>query len=287
MYGKKAIYFNYKSYGAFIGLMFIPALLVLFGGSMAYMFLSIYPIFFGVGLGALIAFPGLPRLMAINSNAALKLNQNKKALRKIRTAVRLPFAPISAHIFHAYVEIINGNIKIASEIISEIEKGKLSYSEKAKQDAIQALIIWKSSENPEAGLKYLEDKDRKGADEAILYVKGLLMNIVSETADARKYNEEAFRMDQANRDILSNIVISYSRTGQDRDAKIMFRTLYQDMVATSDALCFMAKIKEKENKKPDAREFIEKALEIESSDINIVSKEELKKYLAELQREEI
>ncbi len=287
MYGKKAIYFNYKSYGAFIGLIFIPALLILLGGSLAYMFLSLYPIFFGVGLGLILAFPGLPRLMAINSNAALKLDQYKKALRKIRIAVKLPFAPLSAYIFHSYVEMINGNIKDAGDILNRINKDSLSYSEKAKWDAVNALILWKNSESPDSGLKYLEDKDRKGADEAILYVKGKLMNLKAETSAARKYNEIAFEINQSNRDILSNMVISYCRTGQDRDAKIMFRTLYHDMKATSDALCFMAKIIEKENKKSDAIDFINKALEIETSGLDSISCDELKKYLVELEREEL
>lgn len=287
MYGKKAIYFNYKSYGSFIGLIFIPALLVLLGGSLAYMFLSIYPILFGVGLGLLLAFPGLPRLMAINANASLKLDRYKKSLRIIRIAVKLPFAPVSVNIFHAYVEMINGNVNDAVSILDAIENDSLSYSEKAKWDATKALILWKENENPDYGLKYLEDKDRRGADEAILYVKGKLMNIKAETSDARKYNEKAFEINQANRDILSNTVISYCRTGQDRDAKIMFRTLYHDIKATSDALYYMAKIKEKENKKVDARDFITKALEIETSELNIISYNELENYLIELKQGEL
>ncbi len=49
----------------------------------------------------------------------------------------------------------------------------------------------------------------------------------------------------------------------------------------------MAKIIEKENKKSDAIDFINKALEIETSGLNLISHDELKKCLAEMEREEL
>lgn len=283
MYGKKAIYFNYKSYGGFIAFIFIPALLVLMGGSMAYMFLAWQPIFIGVLAAVLLAMPGYPRFMAINANVALKLDKNKKALKKMRVAAKLPFATLSVHIFHAYVELINGHVKEASDILDRMQMEKLSYSEKAKWDATKALCLWLDSGNPDEALKYLEDKDRKGADESILYVKGKLLNLTGETSEARKYNETAIETNQENRDILSNMVISYCRTTQDKDAKIMFRTLYHDMKATSDALYYMATIKEKENKNLDAVDFIKKALEIERSSVDLITEDGLHSYKDKLE----
>jgi len=287
MYGKKAIYFNYKSYGAFISLILVPALLILLGGSIAYMFLSLYPILFGVGLGIIIAFPGLPRIKAINANADIKLNKYKKALRKTSAAARLPFAPDSVKVFHAYLLTLNNNIKESDEKLDNLISKNLSYSEKAKWDAVKALNIWLKYNNPAEGIKYLEDKDRKGADEAILYVKGKLLNLLDDKSGARKYNEAAFELNQSNRDILSNLTISYCRTSQDRDAKIMFRTLYNDMETTKDALYFMAELKEKEEKFKDAVDFLKNALEIEEAATDIIKKDQIASLIERIEREKL
>lgn len=287
MYGKKAIYFNYKSYGAFIALILTPALLVLLGGSLSYMFLSLYPLLFGVGLGLIIASPGLPRIKAINANADIKLNKYKKALKKTSAAVVLPFAPISIKVFHAYLLTLNNHIKESDEKLEGIELKNLSYSERAKWDAVKALNIWLNNNDPAKGLAYLENKDRKGADEAILYVKGKLLNLIDDTSRARKYNEDALGLNQANRDILSNLVISYCRTGQDRDAKIMFRTLFNDMKTTKDALYFMAEIKERENKIQDAVDFLKTALEVEEAATDIIKSDQLKNKIERLERENL
>jgi len=284
VYGKKAIYFNYKSFGGFIAFILVPALLVLSGGSMAYMFLAWQPIFIGISAAILLSSPGFPRLLAINANADLKENKYKKALKKTGRAVKLPFAPLNVKTFHAYVLLLNGKIPEAKDALTKVKDKEMSYSEKSKWEAINAQLLWVESDNPDEGLKYLEDKDRKGADEAIAYTKGKLLNASDATAAARKYNESSYEMHNANRDILSNLVISYCRTGQTRDAKILFRTLYNDLGCTSDSLYFMANIKETENKYKDAVEFIKAALEIETSATDIANRSQLEKYLEELNR---
>ena len=284
MYSKKAIYFNYKSFGGFIAFILVPALLVLSGGSIAYMFLAWQPIFIGVAAAILLASPGFSRLLAINANADLKANKYKKALKKTGRAVKLPFVPINVKTFYSYVLLLNGKTPEARDALNKVVDKEMSYSEKSKWEAINAQILWVESDNPEEGLKYLDDKDRKGADEAIAYTKGKLLNASEDTAAARKYNELSYEMHIANRDILSNLVISYCRTGQTRDAKILFRTLYNDLGATSDSLYFMATIKESETKYKDAVEFIKAALEIETSATDIVSRNQLEKYLEELKQ---
>ncbi len=83
------------------------------------------------------------------------------------------------------------------------------------------------------------------------------------------------------------MVVSYCRTGQDRDAKIMFRTLYHDIKAASDVRYIMEKIEEKDNRKDDTREFITKVSEIETSSIDLINCDELYKCLVELKQEEL
>lgn len=283
MYGKKAIYFNYKSYGGFIVFMLIPALLVLMGASVAYSFLAWQPMLIGIAAAVLLASPGYPRFIAINANADLKLNKYKKALRRMERAVKLPFAPVGVMIFHSYVLLLNGRNHESRELLNKVKDKDMSYSEKAKWDGINALLLWVESGNPENGLKYLEDKDRKGVDEAISYVKGKLLNASSNTADARKYNEKAMDMHTGNRDILSNLVVAYCRTGQIRNAKIMFRNLYHDMGTTADALYYMAVIKKEESKAKDAVDFIKTALEIESSSVDLIKNEQLVSFKEKLE----
>lgn len=283
MYGKKAIYFNYRSYGGFVAFMLIPALLVLMGGGVAYMFLAWQPIFIGMVLAAILASPGYPRFMAINANVDIKANKYKKALKRTSIAVKLPFAPLSVKIFHAYVLLLNGMLPEARTYLKKIKDREMIYSEKAKWDSINALMIWVETNDPAEGLKYLNEMESTGSDEAISYAEGKLLNNTDDTAAARKYNEKAYEMHNGNRDILSNLVISYCRTGQIRDAKILFRTLYSDLGTTSDALYFMAKIKEDESKKADAVEFIKAALEIEGSATDLITREGLQVYKEKLE----
>ncbi len=87
--------------------------------------------------------------------------------------------------------------------------------------------------------------------------------------------------------IINHRTIFYCRTRHDKDAKIMLKTLYQDIKATSNARYFMAKINEKENKKDDVRDFITEAFEIKTSSINLINRDELNKCLADLKQEEL
>jgi len=287
MYSKKAVYFNYKSFAASFFLLLFPAALVMLGGSMAIATLSLYPILGGVVIAVIIAFPGLPRLLAINANADLKLDKFKDALKKIKTAGRLPFAPVSVHIFAAYVLILNGMLDEAKEKIDEIRLMEMSLPEKSKYSATFALLDWLRSGSAEKGLEKLAEINRRGADEAVYYVAGKLMNICREPAEARKYNEEAMEMHPGNRGIMENLVISYCRTGQDKDAKLLFRNLYYDLKATSDSFYYMAGIKIKENKKSDAVDFMKAALETEEASTCIISRSEMEKRLKEAQETSI
>ncbi|MDX1357272.1 MAG: hypothetical protein R3232_00425 [Clostridia bacterium] len=284
MYGKKAIYFNYKTYGGFVVFMLIPALLILAGLSMAaFLFVAWQPALIGICAGILLAFPGYPRLLAINANNDLKSDKYKKALKKTRRAVRLPFAPISVKAFNSYVLLLNGMIKEADDELKKIKDREKSYSEKAKCDAIKALLIWVETGKADEALSYLTGEGINDADEAISYVKGKLMNTMDDKAAARKHNETAYEMYGGNRDILSNLIISYCRTGQTRDAKLLFRTLYHDLGTTVDALYYMAKVKEAESKYKDGAEFVDAALEIENSPIDLSTKDELVSYKSKLE----
>ncbi len=284
MYGKKAIYFNYKSYGAFVALLFIPALLVLAGLSMAaFLFLAWQPALIGIAAGLILAFPGYPRLLAINANSDQKANKYKRALKKTIKAVKLPFAPLSVKTFNAYMLLLNDRIQEAKEALNAVKDKEMSYSEKAKWEAVFAMVIWIESKDALEGLKYLEHEGRNDADEAFAYVRGKLLNSMDDKSAARKHNEWAYEMYGGNRDILSNLVISYCRTGQTREAKILFRTLYNDLGATSDSLYFMAKVKKSESKYKDAVEFVEAALEIENSTTDLASKDDLLSYKSKLE----
>lgn len=283
MYSKKAIYFNYKTYGGFIAFVLIPFLITALGLSLGtFMFTAWQPMLIGIGLGILIALPSYPRLMAINANIDLKANKFKKALRRTKRAVRMPFTPLGVRIFHAYILLLNGELKKTQELLKDIEDKKMSYSERAKWEAVTALSIWKDTDSPEQALEYLDESDRAGADEAITYVKGKLLNILDDKAASRNYNEKAYEMHNANRDILSNLVISYCRTTQDRDAKILFRTLYSDLKATPDSLYYMAQIKIRDGKKEDAAEFIQAAIDIEESALDIVSHAQMETFLEQM-----
>lgn len=284
MYGKKAVYFNYKNYGSFVLFMFVPALIVLAGLSMAASyFLAWQPALIGIALGVMLAFPGYPRLLAINANRELKSNKYKKALKKTGRAVKMPFAPVSVWIFHAYLLLLNNKTSISGEILKKVKDKKMSYSEKAKWEAVQALLTWVESGDAVLGMKYIDEKAGEYSDEAISYAKGKLLNSMDDKAAARNHNESAYEMYGGNRDILSNLVISYCRTGQTRDAKLLFRTLYNDLGATVDSLYFMAKVKETESKYKDGAEFIEAALEIESASTDLASKDTLIEYRDKLE----
>ena len=290
MYGKKAIYFNYKTYGGFIAFVLIPFLLVMFGLSLgAFTFLAWQPMFIGIGLGLLLAMPGYPRLSAINANINLKANKYTKALKKTTRAMIMPFTPVGVKIFHAYVLLINGELQKAKDLLKKIKNDRMVYSEKAKWEAVYTFTLWLDSGNTDQALQHIEKTDM--ADEAIAYAKGKLLNALEDKAAARNYNDKAYGKYNANRDILSNLIIAYTRTTQDRDAKILFRTLYQDLNATSDSLYYMAQVKLRDGKKTDAAEFMQAAFDIEESALDIVSHDEIKGHLErlnnELNREEL
>ncbi len=282
MYSKKAIYFNYKSFAAILFLLLFPATLIFSGGSMSVATLSIYPVLGAVLLAAIIAFPGLPRLLAINANADLKTDNISKALKKTRFACRLPFVPVSVHIFTAYIYLVNGLLPETKEKLEEIKDMEKSFPEESKYIAVQALFTWLAAGNPEAGLEQLGELNRKGANESIYYAAGKMMNICKEPAEARKYNEQAMEFNPGNRDIMENLIISYCRTGQDHDAKLLFRNLYYDMKATSDSLYYMAELKIRDGKKPDAAEYLVAALEIEDISTNIIKRSMIETKLNEL-----
>ncbi|MBN1623805.1 MAG: hypothetical protein JXN10_03885 [Clostridia bacterium] len=279
MYSKKAIYFNYKSFAAVLFLLLFPATLILSGGSMSVATLSLYPILGGIVLAAIIAFPGLPRLLAINANADLKQDKISKALKRVKVACRLPFAPVSVHIFTAYIYLLNGLLYEAGLKLDEIKDKDMSFPEKSKYIAIKALLVWLTTENPEAGIEALGELNRKGANESIYFVAGRMMNICREPAEARKFNEQAMELNPGNRDIMENLVISYCRTGQDGDAKLLFRNLYNDLKATSDSFYYMAELKIKEGKNTDALDFLSAALAIEEKTTNIVKREKIETKL--------
>ncbi|MFO7611470.1 MAG: hypothetical protein R6W99_03145 [Clostridia bacterium] len=287
MYGKKAIYFNYKSYGAFVALILAPALLILLGGSLSVAFLSLYPLMAAIVIAIAIASPGIPRLMAINANIRLREGKYKKALKKAGMASRMPLAPLSVHIFTAYLMAATGDYSGAREKLESMGSHETSFSEKSKMESIKALIAWKESGSPEKGLMMLEDRIRKGADESVYYAAGKLLNLCNDPSKARKYNEEAYEMNPGNMDITQNLVISYCLTGQKIDAKLYFRNLYYEHGANVDSLYYMAKIKQADGKSGEAADFIKTAMEMERSALNLVSQEELTAFLNELERENL
>jgi predicted Zn-dependent protease len=282
MYSKKAVYFNYKSFAAVLFLLLFPATLIFAGGSLGVATLSLYPILGGIVLAVIVAFPGLPRLLAINANADLKQDKISKALQRVKIACRLPFAPVSVHIFAAYIYLLNGLFYEAGSKLEEIKDKDMSFPEKSKYIAIKSLHVWLTTESPEAGIEALGELNRKGANESIYYAAGRMMNICREPAEARKFNEQAMELNPGNRDIMENLVISYCRTGQDGDAKLLFRNLYYDLKATSDSFYFMAELKIKDGKNDDALDFLSAALAIEDIATNIVKREKIEARLNEL-----
>ncbi|MBN2557966.1 MAG: hypothetical protein JXB33_04330 [Clostridia bacterium] len=287
MYGKKAIYFNYKSYGAFIALILAPALLILLGGSLSVAFLSLYPLIAAILIALAMASPGIPRLMAINANIKLREGKYKKALKKARRASHMPLAPLSIHIFTAFTMVLTGDFPGAKEKLELIKSREASFSEKSKIESIKALIEWKETGSPEKALTLLGDLIRKGADEAVYYTTGKLLNLCDDPSKARKYNEEAYEMNPGNMDIAQNLVISYCLTGQKIEAKLYFRNLYYEQGANVDSLYYMAKIKQDDGKSGEAADFIRKAMDMESSALNIINHDELAAFLNELERENL
>lgn len=286
MYGKKAVYFNYKTYGAFIVLLLLPALFLL-GGASTLLF-SPYPMLFGLVFSLVGIIPGLPRLMAINANINLSDDKVTKALKKAKRARKLLLAPVSIHIFTAYLMVLKSDFYGAAELLKSIEKKEMSFSEKSKYDSIKALLVWQTSGNPKEGLKVLEKRSKNDADESVYYATGKLLNVCDDVTEARKYNEAGMGLYQNNRGIIQNLVVSYCRTQQVNDAKMFFRNLYYDMGGpTIDSLYYMAKLKVKENKKKDAVEFIKKALEIESVSTDVIDTDGMKVFLNEIVTEEL
>ena len=279
MYSKKAVYFNYKSFASVLFLLLFPATLILSGGSLTVATLSIYPVLGSIVLAALVASPGLPRLLAINANADIKLDEINKALKKVKTACRLPFAPVSVHIFAAYVFLLNGMYPETAKKLDEIKDSEMSFPEKSKYTAVSALLAWLTSENPESGLDVLGEMVRKGADESVYYAAGRMMNICREPAEARKFNEQAMELNPGNRDIMENLVVSYCRTGQDSNAKMLFRNLYYDSKATSDSFYFMSELKLKDGKNDEAVDFLNAALGIKDISTNIVKRDRIEEMI--------
>lgn len=282
MYSRKAVYFNYKSFTSVLFLMLFPVTLVLVGGSMGMATLSIYPMLGGIVIALLIASPGLPRLLAINANVDLKQDKIEKALRNSQRACRLPFTPVSVCIFDSYANVLNGRLMEAKDRLESIKDEDMSFPEKSKYRSVKALAEWLETKNAEKGIELLGEFDRNGADESVYYVIGKLMNICKEPSEARKYNAKAMEMHPGNRDIMENLVISYCRTGQEKEAKLLFRNLYYDLKATSDSFCYMAELKINDGKKQDAVEFLEAALEIEEKATNIVSGEMIEGKIREI-----
>ena len=279
MYSKKAVYFNYKSFAAVLFLLLFPATLIFSGGSLTVATLSIYPVLGSVVLAALVAFPGLPRLLAINANADLKLDKISKALKKVKLACRLPFVPVSVHIFTAYIYLLNGMYQESAKKLDEIKDREMSFPEKSKYTAVSALLAWLTTDNPESGLGVLGEMVRKGADESVYYAAGRMMNICREPAEARKFNEQAMELNPGNRDIMENLVVSYCRTGQDSNAKMLFRNLYYDRKATSDSFYYMSELKLKDGKNDEAIDFLNAALEIEDISTNIVKRSDIEETI--------
>ena len=151
MYNKKAVYFNYKSFAAVLFLLLFPVTIVLLSGTISVASLSIYPMLGGIVLGGIIAFPGFPRLFAINANVDLKQDNISKALKKVKIAGRLFFVPVGVHIFTAYVYLLNGKFSEAKMKLDEIKDMDMSFPEKSKYIATEALLAWLTTENPEDG----------------------------------------------------------------------------------------------------------------------------------------
>ena len=282
MYSKKAVYFIYRSFASVLFLLIFPVTLILSGGSMSAGMLSLYPMLISILIAALIASPGLPRLLAINANADIKQDKIKDALKKTRLACRLPFVPVSVHIFAAYVFLLNGMLEEARNKLDETREMDMTLPEKNKRTAILSLLEWLSSGDPQKGIEALGDINRKGLDEAIYYAAGRMMNICKEPAEARKFNEQAMEFNPGNRDIMENLVVSYCRTGQDSNAKQLFRNLYYDKKATSDSFYHMALLKIKDGKKDEAVDFLNAALKIEEIATNIVKRSEIEYKLSDL-----
>ena len=282
MYSRKAVYFYYKSFASVLFLMLFPVTIVLVGGSMGMATLSIYPMLGGIVIALLIASPGLPRLLAINANRDMKQDKIRKALGKTGRACRLPFVPVSVLIFDAYINVVNGKTGEAKDRLESIGDKEMSFPEKSKYQAVRALIEWIETRDAEKGIRLLGELNRNGADESVYYVVGKLMNLCREPSEARKYNADAMEMHPGNRDIMENLVVSYCRTGQDKEAKLLFRNLYYDLKATTDSFYYMSEIKLRDGKKQDALEFLEAALDIEQKATNIVTVDMMDKRMDEL-----
>ncbi len=254
----------------------------------ALLFIFNLNIFAGIALilaGLLyLLYKSLPTIYLIKANRIYFNKEYHKAMPLYEKAYKLKQSTPTVKATYAYILLKHGQLEKAEEILEEVMKLQLSQKDYINAILNLSLVFWKSDRLDEA-IALLEKQYNKGYKTTMLYQSlGFFYILRGDLQKSLEFNLEAYDYNASDASILDNICLNYYLLQDFHKALELYEKLIPMNPNFVTAYYYYGLILEKLEKKEEALEMLNRALNCNFSFLSSVRKEEIEKEIIRMEQ---
>ncbi|MFO7611471.1 MAG: hypothetical protein R6W99_03150 [Clostridia bacterium] len=203
----------------------------------------------------------------------------QKAVHYYNKACMTKKAEAKVRVSYAYALILSGEFQKAAEALVELQGAADANTVQMQKAICEAVLIWKEEGNLGKAATYLGRIDESIRTSSYYSVMGKMMIESGDMEKARSFNEEAYRYNAKNADILENLIRIYCSVEDYERAMKVAGPLLKKSPSTTDSYYYCAMANEKCGNLKKAGQLYKKALAYDETILSSVRHEDIRKIL--------